>query len=60
MTENVTILSFFFVRGRWYTQNTLLIFCHGIGGENRSYLTEIHTLCKAEKKPVTPTPTDTA
>ena len=34
----------------WYTQDTLLIFCHGIGGGNRSYLTEIHTLCKAEKK----------
>ena len=34
----------------FYTQDTLLIFCHGIGGGNRSYLTEIHTLCKAEKK----------
>ena len=34
----------------WYTQDTLLIFCHGIGGGHRSYLTEIHTLCKAEKK----------
>lgn len=28
-------------------EDVLLIFCHGIGGGHRSYLTEIHTLCQA-------------
>ena len=40
------------LRGFFYSypgcrEDTLLIFCHGIGGGHRSYLTEIHTLCKA-------------
>lgn len=40
------------LRGFFYSypearQDTLLVFCHGIGGGHRSYLTEIATLCRA-------------
>ncbi|MBP5295048.1 MAG: alpha/beta hydrolase [Lachnospiraceae bacterium] len=40
------------LRGFFYSydgcrEDTLLIFCHGIGGGHRSYLAEIETLCKA-------------
>ncbi len=40
------------LRGFFYSrpgcrEDTLLIFCHGIGGGHRSYMTEIDTLCRA-------------
>ena len=41
------LLRGFFYNYEGCREDTLLIFCHGIGGGHRSYLTEIDTLCKA-------------